>query len=303
MKTYRHEAVSGTFYKSSENELRTQIKKLFLHPEFGPSNEPRVKKTDEFKAYIVPHAGYEFSGYAAAHTYKKIAENTNPEIIVILGPNHQGFELNASVFPEGYWMTPLGKLEVDEEFNKLLLKDKLFVPDEISHSYEHSIEVQAPFIKYIYGEESPKIVPILINTPYNNLKLIKELGDSLFKAWMKSGKRILFIASSDLSHVGRGYGFIPFEERGEELSKKVKRLDEELIKLLINLKIDEAAKFAEEKKLTICGLSAILVLLVVLKNMKGKKIKGEILKHYTSADVTKNYNNFVDYASIEYKEK
>lgn len=303
MKTYRQEAVSGSFYKASEKELKAQIRKTFLDTKYGTSNQPLVEKTDEFKAFIVPHAGYDYSGFCAAHAYKKIAENTKPEIIVLIGPNHQGFKPTASIFPEGFWLTPLGKVKVDAEFNKLLLKSKLFTPDEISHSYEHSLEVQLPFIKYVCAENTPRIVPILINTQFNDSEVIEELGDALFKAWIASGKRVLFIASSDLSHVGESYNFTPFEDEGEELNNKVKKMDLELIKPILKLKMKPVIDYALEKKLTVCGLSAILVLMRVLKNMKGKKIRGELLSHYTSAEITKDYNNLVDYASIEFKEE
>ncbi|PIU88898.1 AmmeMemoRadiSam system protein B [archaeon CG_4_10_14_0_2_um_filter_Archaea_38_6] len=302
MMNYRKDIASGKYYKNSKKELNNQIKQCFLDKKFGPGSLPLAKKTDEFKAFIMPHAGYDFSGCCAAHACKKIGENTNPEIIIILGVNHHGYGEGASIFPEGCWLTPLGKSAVDKDFNDELLKHGCFIPDELSHSMEHSIEVQLPFLQYIFSDEMPGIVPILINAEFTDNESIKLLGNALFKTWMKTGKRILFIASSDFSHVGEGYGFIPFKDRGAELDRKVKILDNELMQYLLDLDAAKAAKFADEKHLTVCGLSPILVLLQLLKNMKGKKIKGEILSHYTSADVAKDYDNFVDYASIEFKE-
>lgn len=301
---YRLEKVSGVFYKNSEKELRTQIKNCFLNKEFGPKNKPSVKKTNEFMAVICPHAGYDFSGPCAAHAYRKIGENTNPEIIVIIGPNHSGRGAGAALFPNGKWMTPLGELTVNDEFNNILLKEsKEFVVDELSHSNEHSIEVQLPFLKYVYGDKCPNIVPICINAYINDIKKIKKLGEGLYKAWMESGKRVLFIASSDLSHVGQSYGFIPFKERGKELSDKVKNeLDKKAIDLIKKLDVDALFKYVKEKKLTICGINAIGVLLVLLKKMK-KQLNGKILSHYSSADITKDYENFVDYVSMIFKEK
>ncbi|MBN1923359.1 MAG: AmmeMemoRadiSam system protein B [Nanoarchaeota archaeon] len=302
MITYRQEAVSGIFYKSSEKELKSQIKKCFLDKKFGPSNPPLVKKSDEFKAFIIPHAGYDYSGYCAAHAFRRIGENSDPEIIVLLGPNHSGYGDTASLYPEGVWMTPLGEVKVDKEFNELLLKTGVFTPDDLSHSQEHSLEVQLPFFKYVYGDKMPTIVPILISKRFTDSEGLKELGTALFKAWMKSSKRVLFIASSDFSHVGVGYGFIPFNERGKELSDKVKVLDRELIKYITELDTNKVIEYAKDNLLTVCGLNSIIVLINVLRNMKGKRVKGELLKHYTSGEVTDEYENFVDYASIEFKQ-
>ncbi len=303
MKTYRYPVANGIFYKSSKQELLVQLKEAFLNKEFGPGNLPLVKKTDQFMAFIVPHAGYDYSGFCAAHAYRKIGENTDPETIVILGPNHHSIGINASIFPEGSWLTPLGEVEIDYEFNKQLLEEKvLFIPDEFAHSEEHSIEVQLPFIRFIYKDKVPKFVPIMINEPYENKKKLEMIGDALFKAWRKSGKRILFIASSDFSHVGMNYGYIPYKERGEELNRKVKEeLDREALNYIVKLDIDGFVDYLKKTKATICGASAIIVLMRILKDMKGKKVKGTLLKQYTSADLTFDFSNFVDYCSVEFK--
>ncbi|VVB74630.1 2,3-dihydroxyphenylpropionate/2,3-dihydroxicinnamic acid 1,2-dioxygenase [Candidatus Tiddalikarchaeum anstoanum] len=304
MKTYRLERVSGTFYKSSAKELDNQIKNCFLNNEFGPKNEPLVKKTDEFMAFICPHAGYDMSGPCAAHAYRLVGENKTPDVVVIIGPNHNSIGIGAALFPEGVWATPIGEVEVDSEFNKLIeAEDKDFIEDELSHSLEHSIEVQVPFLKYVFGDSCPKIVPICINASTNDIKTIKELGDAIFKAWEKSGKNVLFIASSDFSHVGPSYGFTLSDEKGEELNKDIKVLDWKAVKEIQELHVDALFSYTDKENLTICGLNAIGVLMQVLKNMKAKKLKGKLLKQYTSGDVTGDYVNFVDYCAIQFSEE
>ncbi|MFA5333571.1 MAG: AmmeMemoRadiSam system protein B [Candidatus Nanoarchaeia archaeon] len=299
MKTYREAIANGIYYKASQTELRTQIKKLFLNEEFGTATLPSHKLTDKFKAFIVPHNNYEKAGYCMAHAYKEIFENTDPETIVIIGPDHDDFGCTASIFPEGIFLTPLGEVEIDKEFNDLLSKSDLITPDELNHSDEYSIEMQLPFLQYYYEEKMPKIVPILINSKPDNEELNK-IAKAIYDAWIKSGKRVLFIVSSDFSHVGMKYGFIPFPVRGKELNDKIKKIDEEIASKICELNFKETLEYSKKQRLNICGLNSIIIMLHVLTLMKAKKISGKILSHYTSADLNKDYDNFIDYLAIEF---
>lgn len=299
MKTYREAVAKGIYYKISQTELRTQIKKLFLDEKFGTNSLPSNKKTDEFKAFIIPHNNYEKAGYCMAHAYKKIFENSDPETIVIIGPDHDDFGCTASIFPEGIFLTPLGEVEIDKEFNELLSKSDLITPDELNHSDEYSIEMQLPFLQYYYEEKMPKIVPILINSKPDNEDLEK-IAKVIYEAWIESGKRILFIISSDFSHVGMKHGFIPLPVRGKELNDKIKKIDEEIATKMCELNITETLELSKKQRLNICGLNSIIVLMHILTLMKTKKIRGKILKHYTSADLNKDYDNFIDYLAIEF---
>jgi hypothetical protein len=299
MKTYREPIASGIYYKSSQTELRTQIKKLFLDSKFGTKNEPQGKKTDEFQAFIIPHNNYEKAGYCMAHAYKKIFENADPETIIIIGPDHDDFGCTASIFPAGTFLTPLGEAEIDEEFNDLLLNGEEITPDELNHSDEYSIEMQLPFLQYYYKEKMPKIVPILINSNPDNEELEK-IAETIYESWIKSGKRALFIVSSDFCHVGLKYGFIPLPIRGKGLNDEIKKMDEEIALKICELNIKDALDYAKNQKLNICGLNSIIILMQVLSLMKNKELKGKILSHYSSADLNKDYDNFIDYLSIEF---
>lgn len=299
MKTYRDAIAKGVYYKVSPIELRTQIKKLFRDTKFGPKKEPQGKKTDEFKAFIIPHNNYEKAGYCMAHAYKEIFENTDPETIIIIGPDHDNYGCTASIFPEGIFLTPLGEVEIDKEFNDLLLKGKDITPDELNHSDEYSVEVQLPFLQYYYKDKMPKIVPILINSKPDNEEL-ESVAKTIYESWVKSGKRILFIISSDFSHIGLKHGFIPLPIRGMELNEKIKKIDAEITDKICELNIKEVLEYTKKQRLNICGLNSIIVLMHILLLMKTKKIEGKILSHYSSADLNGDSDNFIDYLAIEF---
>jgi AmmeMemoRadiSam system protein B len=146
----RFPAVAGTFYPSSPGSLRSMLSRFF-------SAVPDYPKRD-YVAAIVPHAGYIYSGPISAHAYKALS-TIRPEHIVVAGPNHTGYGAAVSVWPEGEWETPLGRVPVDSRLAEHIVTNSAFaMADTAAHHYEHSVEVQLPFLQYIYGDFS--FVPI-----------------------------------------------------------------------------------------------------------------------------------------------
>ena len=141
----RRPAVAGQFYEGSESRLKQTIEECFLDNR-GPGILPQILKGDKkIKGVIVPHAGYIYSGAIAAHSYNFLANNDFADTFIILGPNHTGMGSGVSVMTEGAWQTPLGTVSINEKIANLLLKE-IIDKDDNAHMYEHSIEVQLPFL-------------------------------------------------------------------------------------------------------------------------------------------------------------
>ena len=142
----RQPAVAGAFYPSLKSELVKEIEESFAKeagmPEFG--NEKGLA------AVVTPHAGYFYSGWVAAFAYREIAKSfKEPPTFVIAGPNHtgQGSALSLSLQD---WQMPFGVVKNDSEFGKLMQKKSRYIGlDETAHEFEHSIEVQLPFLQYL----------------------------------------------------------------------------------------------------------------------------------------------------------
>jgi AmmeMemoRadiSam system protein B len=193
----RQPAVAGSFYAGDLKSLNIQIENCFLH-KIGPGEIPLVnpKRQNNIMGLISPHAGYMYSGPVAANGFYKIALDGKPDTIIILGPNHQGFGENISIMAEGKWKTPLGDLEIDAEMAEDILKNsKIIKKDKKAHQYEHSIEVQLPFIQYIFGKDI-KFVPICMTRQDINTDI--EIAKSICSSVVD--KNILIIASSDFTH-------------------------------------------------------------------------------------------------------
>ncbi len=188
----RHPAVAGKFYPKSAKLIREEIEKDFLSS-IGPGTIPKLGTSGDrsIVGVVVPHAGYVYSGGVAAHAYGAIAEDGFPKTFVIIGPNHSGLGSPVATTTEDF-ETPLGIMKVDREITDKL--GKIIVDDPSPHRYEHSIEVQIPFIQYFSNDV--KFVPISMAA--QDYETAKEVGQELRQAI--AGRDVVIIASSDLSH-------------------------------------------------------------------------------------------------------
>ncbi|PIU75851.1 AmmeMemoRadiSam system protein B [Candidatus Pacearchaeota archaeon CG06_land_8_20_14_3_00_35_12] len=287
----RKEAYAGKFYPSDADELKKTIKKLAENLKIE-----RIKK--KIIAGISPHAGYIYSGKAAAEVYYAISESwkkekARPELFIILGTNHTGYATSDFSLSMEDFETPLGIAKNDCQFGKKLLelasKEEIGLKkDENAHLAEHSIEVQIPFLQYFF--KNFKILPILINN--YSPDSCGELASLLFDAIKKSKKNAMIIASSDFTHFGYMYGFMPFTA---DIKKQLYALDNKAINAICNL--DVLAFMKISSKTTICGAGPISVAIEFARKYSSEVA---VLDYYTSADIAKEegYKNAVGYAAI-----
>ena len=181
----RKPAVAGSFYPSSAKEILSMTKG-WLHPADAKAAP---------QAVIVPHAGYVFSGEVAASAFNRIPKRHPYKRIFLLGPSHRvGFSGASVATMYAYAETPLGRVAIDIETGKELLKTASFTCRNDAHDREHCLEVQLPFLQMMY-EEVPPIVPIVIGT--QRLEILEDIADSLEPYFNEEN---LFVISSDFSH-------------------------------------------------------------------------------------------------------
>ena len=272
---------AGAFYEGTAKSLKKQVEDCFLH-ELGPGKLPKVAKTGSrhIVGLVCPHAGYMFSGPVAAHAYYKLALDGKPDIVVIFGPNHTGYGSGLAVMNDGVWRTPLGDVEVDgETANQIVRESGIIDVDDSAHRLEHSIEVQLPFLQYLYGSGF-KIVPVCFLM--QDLISARETGQAVAK--VLAGKNVLVIASSDMTHY----------EPKERAAKKdmlaleaVEELDEEKLYSVV-----------EANRVSACGYGPIAALIVTTKILGVKEAK--LLCYKTSGDVIGDYSSVVGYAAVSF---
>jgi hypothetical protein len=269
---------AGLFYERHTEPLKSQIKSCFLH-KLGPGKEPKVNENGPRKilSLICPHAGYMYSGPVAGHSYYALAEDGVPDSIILIGPNHAGMGSGVSISVEGVWRTPLGDISIDSELAwKIQKASNIIDIDDTAHEFEHSIEVQIPFLQYLYG--AVKFVPICMLM--QDLDTSLEVGEAVAKAI--SGANAVIIASTDLTHY--------------ESKKSVETKDNLAIDAI--LKMDEVALQAtvEKYSITMCGYGPVSVALAASKKLGAKNVVS--LCHKTSGDITGDYAQVVGYASL-----
>ena len=184
----RQPAVAGQFYPGRPDELKRMLNYLF-------SKAVAHRDLPNVIAIIVPHAGYVYSGEVAASGFNQIDPNKRYDNVFILGPSHHvGFE-GAAVYCSGNFITPLGTVEVNRQLGEeLTKKNTMFTQRTDAHAYEHSVEVEIPFLQY-HLKEHFRIVPIVLGA--NRPETCRKIGETL-RPFLN--EKNLFVISTDFSH-------------------------------------------------------------------------------------------------------
>jgi hypothetical protein len=296
----REPVVAGSFYSANAEELKADIHELFIG-KFGPGRLADIKKEREEKnlyGVIVPHAGYIYSGQAAAHAYKEIAESKHINTFILLGTDHTGYCSSDFAISLQDFFTPLGSIKNDKMLAKLVIKNSQkaginagnLPSDEKAHSMEHSIEVQLPFLQFCISEFM--ILPVIVSR--YDAERCKKFASLLIKSSCMLKRKICVIASSDFTHYGAAYGFLPFTSHVKE---HLYALDKKAIDKILNFDTD--AFLNETNKTTICGAGAIATCIETCKQLGSKQAR--LLKYYTSGDIVLHYDSAVGYASIVFR--
>ncbi len=282
MPTIRRPTVAGQFYEGDAEALRLQIKSCFLS-NLGPGKLPGVNLHShprEIVGLICPHAGFMYSGAIAASGYFELALDGAPDTVVVLGPNHTGYGSALALMREGAWQTPLGDIQVDKELADAVLAETNIVDvDDVAHRYEHSIEVQLPFLQYLYGDRF-KLVPIcFLMQDYDSAV---EVGRSLVEAL--DARNVVVIASSDMTHY--------------EPAKVAAEKDHAALDAVLGLDAKRFYGTIEAQNITACGYAPIAALMTYAL---GVNAKAKLLNYHNSGDSSGDYSSVVGYASVSFR--
>jgi len=285
----REPAVAGRFYASEPDkclaELRACLDRAAAPPDgvdlAGPAGPPQhltpSPPTDRILGGIVPHAGWICSGATSARVIRAIAERQTPDAVVVFGAIHVRHGPVASLFADGAWETPLGLIPVDGRLaHRLHGQTGLMDVDPHAHEEEHSIEVEVPFIQHLLP--GAMIIPIMV--PANDKAV--PLGTAIGRTCKAYGVRVVFLASTDLTHYGPAYGFVPEGIGGAGLRWAKETNDRRMIDLIRAMRECEAVREAEANR-NACGAGAIAATIAACKACGATQ--ATVLEHTTSYDV------------------
>lgn len=267
----REPVVAGAFYPGTRAGLLRAMENLF------DGERPEAERSLPHPlGLIVPHAGYMYSGKVAADGYREAVRAGGPREVVVLGTNHTGLGYPISIARDGIWRTPLGDAPIAAELAARLV-ERGFPVGEEAFLREHSIEVQLPFLQYLFGPGTPFVPICVMLLPLEDLI---EAGAKL--AEVVRGESVLLVASSDFTH---------YEPDGI-----ARRLDMEAIEYILSLDPAGFYRTVVGKNLSICGAGAITILLAAAKGLGW--VETELVSYATSGDVTGDRAAVVGYAAI-----
>ena len=234
----------------------------------------------------------------AAWVYQGIAESPKPHVFIVIGPNHSGSsqkDAPVAISLEDQ-KTPFGVVQIDKRFAKrLMTATDLVQNDEFAFSREHSVEVQLPFLQFIAAKKfSLVFVPLLCRDM--SFEDCQKLADAIDKVSDDLNVRVTVIASTDFTHYGSAYGYIPFID---DIKKKMYGVDASAIEFIDKLDSKGFYNHIKEYKMTVCGYVPATVAMEVSKLKFAKSSK--LLSYYTSGDITGSYRQAVGYAGIVFE--
>jgi AmmeMemoRadiSam system protein B len=286
MSSARHPAAAGRFYEATKEGLSASLRECFLH-ELGPGSppEPAADGPRRISAVVSPHAGYIYSGPAAAHGFGALAADGIPDTVVILGPTHHSPARRAAVSLAEAWSTPLGEVPVNTKLGRRLVEaSPLLEADESAHRGEHSLEVQVPFLQFTYGDRVPAICPICIRSQVVTglrewIEDSRAIGETLARSVGEDD--VLVIASTDFSH------HVP--------QAAAERQDRLALDALLTLDPETFLRTVSEHQVSTCGPLPVAVALYFC--LARGPHRAELLRYYTSGDIIGDRSAVVGYAS------
>lgn len=242
--TIRAATVAGQFYPDNPDSLKSKIK------EYLSLENNNIYTDSDIFGLVVPHAGYTYSGYIAGEAYKELI-GRKYDVIVIISPSHTKFFQGSCVYNGEAYLTPLSPLFLDKDFCYELCKQNNNVylgtdgHDWEKSRSEHALEVQLPFIQTVLPDV--KIVPIIMGS--QDPKSINDLTTALYKTIKLQNKKVLVIASSDLSHFHN--------------SEEAEELDSRFIDSFENFDYFKIQSLLSQKLTEACGGGPIQVMMMV----------------------------------------
>jgi len=269
--------LAGTWYNADPGALRVEIAGYF--------EQVQADARDDIIGLILPHAGYRYSGRTAAHAVKSLGRRYTR--VVVIGPTHRlPMEEMLGVPRATHYESPLGELPLDVEFIHQLLKYPIFQDVPAAYRDEHSVQIEVPLLQYKLGDF--KLVPIVAGQcSYETVAQAGRILASLVD------KDTLVVASSDFTHYGPQYEYVPFKD---DIPGNLKKLDMDAFAFITRKDPRGFLEYRRKTGITICGYVPISILLATLAG----NAEAQLVEYTTSGEMMNDYTNSVSYVAAAF---
>jgi hypothetical protein len=286
MKHVHTSPYAGTWYPSDACELRDVLTKCI---ENSRVRSPFVRSGG--LAFIVPHAAPIYAGTVAAAVYRHVVR-VEPRRIILLGFSHRRGLPGVGVPQVECLETPLGVSLVDTRAACDVLAHAPFhsAPEDLL--CDHSVEIQLPFLQMLAPKA--KVLPLYVG----HLSNLERSAAASRLRWLLDGSTVI-IASSDFTHYGREFGYLPFAV-DQSTPRRLSEVDAELTSLTSSLDPELFLDEVRRMGATVCGYEPIALMLEILRGVNGEEVFQDRLDYETSGDITGDYSHSVSYAAVGY---
>ncbi len=274
--------LAGTWYPADREELESEVRRM-LAGEAGPA-----VGAEPVTALIEPHAGYRYSGQVAAAGFRQV-QGERYRRVILIGPSHHEYFEGAVVPDATGYDTPLGTVPLDTKALNALAGMAGFRSGNAAFIKEHCLEIELPFLQATL-QPGWKLVPVLLG---------HDMPDDLagkIAAGLKlySGSGTLLVASSDFTHYGRNFRYVPFEDN---LPERLNDLDMGALNRITSGDREGLRSYVTRTGATICGRNAIDILMRLVP----ESARAELLRYDNSGNITSDWSHSVSYAAIAFR--
>lgn len=275
---FRWACAAGTFYPADPVGLAHEIERCLggKRENLGPAGSPLVSPV----GLIVPHAGYRYSGGVAGAGYRALWSVGQPEGVVILGTNHTGLGSAISFAEPGEWETPFGPMPIHRELTRALAEATKGELTDAPFFEEHSVEVQLPFLRYLYGE-IPFVAAVV-----QPLTLREAEAAGLGLAQVLTQKSVALICSTDFTHY--------------EPHEVAKAKDLLALRYVLDLDLPGFLQVVRQQRISICGVGALALFIAAARALNLRA--AQLLLYRTSGEIAGMMDQVVGYASALFRE-
>ncbi|MBF0433455.1 MAG: AmmeMemoRadiSam system protein B [Fibrobacteria bacterium] len=273
-----YSSLAGSWYSDKEEVLREQLS------QFAKAIDGNGNLISPM-ALILPHAGYRYSAQTAMYALSSVTKTYKR--VVVIGPSHRvPLQDQFSVPDVSHYETPLGQVPLDLEFINQLKKHDLFMTNHQVHKVEHSVQIQLPLLQYQL--KNFRLVPIVAGQC--GMPAIKEAA-KIIRGLVD--ETTLVIASTDFTHYGGNFGYVPFTD---DIPANIKKLDNGAYEFIKAKDPEGFLGYCKKTGATICGRVPVAFLLAMLPESS----KAVMTYQTTSGAITGDYDNSVSYISASF---
>lgn len=303
----RRASHAGSWYDASPEKLRkslsTWLSAASQHGSLGyaSSVNPSLPGSHPVYSIIAPHAGYSYSGKAAAYAYAAVDARRFTRVFV-LGPSHHVYLADrCAVSDAAVLETPLGDLPVDREVADGLLENadsgaRFVRMSADMDAAEHSIEMHLPYIRHVFKDVDVKVVPIVVGS----LSEEKERSfGKVLSSWFGDGESF-FVISSDFCHWGTRFRYTTIDRQSEFIWQSIERLDREGMNAIESGDHATFSSYQRRTENTVCGRHPIGVLMSALaycSRHSGRVFTTRFVRYEQSSRCVSMCDSSVSYAS------